>query len=152
MIICGFPGVGKTVAGNKSRNVIDVESTRFHWLDGDPLSNSENANWVNDYVDYIEKINNENSSKYILVSCHKSVREELLKRGLFFVIVVPYREILNEYIKRYIKRGDNYDFIKKISDNWYKWLTEIDEMRALFNGAPVVYLDTHEYISDCLSM
>ena len=82
---------------------------------------------------------------HYLLSCHEEVRNELKARGLKYIIVLPYMECKNEYIKRWLKRGSDIDFITKMDKRW-------DEMidSCARDSATKIYLDEHEYLSDML--
>lgn len=142
-IICGFPGVGKSTAAAKSKEIVDCESTSFHYLPGNLTT--ENPNWVKDYVDHIGDLSSNLGYQYVLLSCHKAVREELARRGVPYVIVAPSSYCRSEYMARYLKRGDSVKFIKNVYDNWAKWLDEIEE-----DGMPVIWLNEGQTISDVL--
>lgn len=145
LIICGFPGVGKTVAERKSREVVDCESTAFHYSFEPGKPDKENPDWVSKYVDHIENLASQGDYQYVLVSSHLEVRNEMDMRGIPYVCVVPYQRLLNEYLARYVKRGNSATFIKTVYDNWGKWLAEIDA-----HGAPVIHLAEGQNISDMI--
>lgn len=157
LIICGFPGVGKSAASQKSRDICDCESTPFHTIyeevytgkNGEAIPPTiisvKNPNWVSDYVDRIEKISSDGNAFYVLVSLHKEVRDEMDKRGLPYVIVVPEKSLKDEYLGRYVKRGNGQSFIRKVYDNWDEWLDEIES-----SGDPVIHLKAGEVLADIL--
>lgn len=145
-IVCGFPGVGKTTAEAKSRCVEDLESSGFQFL-FDPETGPTDIRvpeWVPKYVDFIEQ-RAEVFAGCLLVSCHKEVREELRRRGIPFVVVVPEHAAKDEYMARYLKRGNSALFIAKIYDNWNRWLVEIDQ-----EPEPVIHLGVNQNIIDVL--
>lgn len=151
-IICGFPGVGKSQAAMRSRDIQDIESTPFHMpIDWDNINepekmrHEENPNWVSDYADHIADMASQYGYCYNLISCHEKVREELDARSIPYIIVVPSRELKDEYLGRYLRRGDSFDFINQIDTHWDEWLTEIDGC-----GMPVIHLKSGQYISDIL--
>lgn len=147
LIICGFPGVGKSTAERMRKDVADVESTGFHWKvdENGFLTHDENENWVSDYVDHIKDMASQYGYPYILVSSHKKVREEMDERGVPYVVVVPDKGLRDEYLIRYIMRGDIQSFIKTVYRHWYEWLDEIEA-----SDAPVVHLSAGQTMTDIL--
>ena len=144
LIICGFPGVGKTSAERKSREVIDCESTSFHFTIENGVQKEE-PEWVSKYVDHIESLASKGNYQYVLVSSHLKVREEMEKRGIPYICVVPKSGLRDEYLARYVKRGDSAHFIQRIYDHWSEWLEEINR-----HGAPVIHLAEGQNISDMI--
>lgn len=65
MIIAGFPCIGKTTMAKRFNNVLDLSSTKFHYLIednliGEKLKGNENSltvnpNWPQNYIDEILK-------------------------------------------------------------------------------------------------
>lgn len=145
LIICGFPGVGKSCVANNRTNILDLESSAFSWI-FDPTSvefRKRNPDFPANYIQTIK----EECEKYdvILTSSHKSVRDALQAEGIQYIIVAPRLELKNEYLIRYIQRGSPISFIELLDINWYKFLYEIQE-----DCAPVIWLDKGEYMSDVL--
>lgn len=143
IIICGFPGVGKTTAANNRKNLLDAESSAFSWV-FDPEKFDErqrDPNFPENYIDYIE----ENMGEYdiIFASSHAAVREKLAARGIQYMIVAPRKELKNEYLIRYLKRGSDIDFIELLNEKWDEFLTGIEN-----DGAPVIWLDAYTVIAD----
>ena len=136
LIICGFPGVGKSSAAEICKNILDLESTPFHfWDDG----KSEDPNWFVRYVNEIEKSANDARYNYILVSTHKLVRSEMQYRGIPYIIVTPLAKLKDEYLSRYVKRGDCYDFIETLNINWEQWIEDFAN-----DDVPIIHLDAGE--------
>lgn len=147
-IISGFPGIGKSEAANKSRYVIDFESTPYHYkYDYKKGEMIEQENWVQHYVDLIQQESTQEkyAINHLLVSSHAEVRREMTKRGIPYVVVAPNEKLKYEYLKRYLKRGSTVEFIKYMNDNWRDFFSGI-----AVETAPVVYLDSGEYLSDLI--
>lgn len=128
MIISGFPGIGKSSICRTIPNYTDLESTPFK------------KNWEI-YVDVIEHMGKNHYN--VFVSSHLSLRKELQKRGLNYIFVVPEKNLKDEYIERYKKRGNSKEFIKQISDNWDVYTSEIP-------GEKVFRLPSETYLYDVL--
>lgn len=153
LIICGFPGVGKSTAAELCRSALDLESTSFHFRYNDTEVNAEapqglfkeNPNWVSDYVDEIEKAANDPQYDFILVSTHKKVREEMQYRGVPYIIVTPLIKLKDEYLANYVRRGDSYKFIETLHDKWEKWIEDF-----VHDDMPIIHLESDENISKLL--
>lgn len=136
IIICGFSGIGKSSMAQAYNDFIDLESSGYKTKD-----------FPKNYIDEVEKIIQEDDDEisYILLSCHAEVRAELQKRGIKYILVTPYRESKNEYLKRWLKRGDNIDFISKMDENWNDMIISCHK-----DNSPHIYLQENEYLSDIL--
>ena len=84
----------------------------------------------------------------IFVSSHSIVRKALGDNKINFTLVVPKKNCLNEWMIRYINRGNDNDFINVQIDNWDKWLNEIDEEKGTYSK--LVKLEQRQYISDVI--
>ena len=147
IIISGFPGVGKSTAAGPLKDIYDCES-RYYSHPIDPrtgFSKEKDPDWVTKYVDSIEQMACYCGYSTVLISTHKEVLDELHKREIPFVICVPYNYLRNEYMKRYIRRGDCAEFIKTVFDHWEEWLDEIGS-----DPAPKIYLDENENLADII--
>lgn len=146
IIICGFPGVGKTSVANNRMNILDAESSLFSWIwnpENLERGRVRNPEFPENYISYIQ----ENMEKYevILVSSHQDVRNALKAEGIQYIIVAPWASLKNEYMARYLRRGSEIEFIDLMNNAWGDFLRGIEE-----DGAPVVRLDKGEYLSDLL--
>jgi phosphosulfolactate synthase (CoM biosynthesis protein A) len=133
IIISAFPGCGKShLFRNKGeKNILDSDSSTF-----------DKSNFPQNYIQHIKS--NIGSADLILVSSHKEVRDALVENGIDFTLVYPNRQIKDEYIKRYIDRGNNENFVNLLQKNWDNWMNELDEQI----GCEKVELKTGQYLSD----
>ena len=115
MIICGYAGIGKSYCAKQIANLVDLESTPFK------------KNWEV-YADVIEHMHKNGYT--VLTSCHKELREELKKRGLYFFVAIPAEERKDEFKERYTQRGNSEEFINLQMDNWDKWHNELREEKG----------------------
>lgn len=111
MIICGFPGTGKSTMARFSRWV-DLESTPF----------SRRGQWLL----YAEVAKHMSDNGYtVMVSTHKEMIDALEQIEACYTVVIPPLSDLVTYRLRYDQRGNSYDFIVKLTDNWTEWISDI---------------------------
>jgi adenylate kinase family enzyme len=127
LIICGFPGVGKTTAAANRSDIEDAESSAFHWLwDAATGERNPNPKFPENYVDYlVRQLASHEPPFVILASCHETVRKELARRKLPYLIVAPEEDAKDEYLARYLRRGDPLEFIRMMDVNWREFMTSV---------------------------
>ena len=108
-VICGFAGIGKSTAAKNMAGVVDLESTPF------------NKDWAR-YADVA--VHMANNGYIVLTSTHKELRDALKVRGNY-VVAVPPASKREEYLNRYLERGNTEDFIELLGKNWTTWIEEI---------------------------
>lgn len=148
IIICGFPGVGKTTAAD-DKVAIDLESSDFHWI-MTKEGRVQHPAWPANYLSAIMALSNETEDleeykdlKYIFTSTHKEVIKGLIEHRQPLIIVAPKNKI--RYIRRYQERGSSEQFIKSMRDNWDSYMKDISSY-----GVPVIYTDV--YLGEILKM
>lgn len=126
MIICGFPGIGKSTIA-KEENVIDLESSIFRTgKDGvRPLL------WEKYYCDMAIELSKQDNT--VFVSTHSEVIKYLEKHCSEPVMVMyPVEDLRDEWVerlkKRYEKSGLDKDFRAYISTN-SKFNERVKELR-----------------------
>lgn len=124
-IISAFPGTGKTHLFNNYGDlvILDSDSSKFSWI----IENGEkkrNPEFPNNYIEHIKE--NLNKCDIILVSSHEEVRNALIDNEMYFELCYPSLEDKEIYIERYIRRGSPEGFINLISNNWEKWITDLE--------------------------
>lgn len=109
MIICGFPGTGKSMMARFSRWV-DLESTPFK------------KNWLL----YAEVAKHMSDAGYtVMVSTHYELLEAFEQIEASYTVIIPPKTDKDIYMLRYTMRGNSDDFINLLDENWYKWLSDI---------------------------
>lgn len=145
-IISGFPAVGKSqfVKDHQDLLVLDSDSSKFSWVKDSEGNNTKvrDPEFPQCYIDHIkESIGNVD---IILVSSHDVVRKALKDNNIKYYLVYPSRTLKEEYMNRYIKRGNGYSFIKFIESNWDKFIDDIEEEKFPF----LIKLWTNQYLND----
>ena len=109
MIICGFPGVGKSTLA-KFSNWVDLESTPFE----------------KDWVRYAKVAKHMSDNGYnVMVSTHPQLLEQFEQMEVRYTVVVPPIDDLKIYLNRYKRRGNNETFITLLEKEWENWLRDI---------------------------
>ena len=102
MIVCGFPGTGKSMMAKLSQWV-DLESTPFK------------KNWLL----YAEVAKHMSDSGYtVMVSTHEEVLNALEQIEANYTVIIPPITDKDIYLHRYKMRGNTHDFIQLINENW----------------------------------
>ena len=109
MIICGFPGVGKSTLA-KFSNWVDLESTPFE----------------KDWIRYAKVAKHMSDNGYnVMVSTHSQLLEQFEQMEVKYTVVVPPFSDLSIYKDRYTKRGNDINFTSLIGMNWDQWIGDI---------------------------
>jgi len=140
-IISGFPGIGKTYYKQNINNfILDSDSSRFSWIKKD----ERNLNFPKNYIDHIK--NSIPHYDLILISSHKIVREALVSNNLFFTLIFPERDLKEEYILRFKKRGSPQNFINMMEKNWEVFIDEMENQK----GCKIIKLKSHQFLQTYL--
>ena len=122
MIICGFPGTGKSTMAKFSRWV-DLESTPFK------------KNWLL----YAEVAKHMSDNGYtVMISTHKETLDALEQIEASYTVIIPQITDKDIYLHRYVMRGDNCDFIRLLDSNWQCWISEIVEKPSVLKTVVVL--------------
>ena len=139
VIICGFPGIGKTSLINNNDfsylKIKDLDSSHFN-----------KEHFPNNYVDEIEK--KAKNYDIVLVSTHESVRQELFLRRIHYYVVYPQLDRKLEYKVRYMNRGSSDYSINFIMDKWSNMIGSCAFDWA--HSKNLISLGEEEYLSDVL--
>jgi hypothetical protein len=137
IIISAFPGCGKShLFRNKGeKHILDSDSSKF-----------DKSQFPENYIQHIKS--NIGVADMILVSSHKEVRDALVDNGIEFILVYPNKEIKDEYIQRYIDRGNEDKFVDLLKNNWSNWIPELEQQE----GCKKIELKSGQYLSDVVSL
>ena len=135
-IISAFPGCGKSYfynkyngeirAGRTPWKILDSDSSEFSWIKDENGCNTKerNPNFPNNYIQHIK--DNIGKVDIIFVSSHKEVRKALKDNEINFFLFFPEKSLKEDFIQRYIKRGNNESFVNFIYDNWDNFIDEME--------------------------
>ena len=132
MILSAFPACGKSTSyrNQESVSVLDSDSSEFSWVKDENGKNTKerNPNFPQNYISHIKS--QIGIVDIIMVSSHEAVRKALHDNNLKFSLVYPKIEFKNEWIRRFEERGNDENFIKFISDNWEKFIEELENEKC----------------------
>jgi hypothetical protein len=128
-VISAFPACGKTYAFNNYQNdytMIDSDSSQYSWVKDSEGNNTKerNPDFPRNYIQHIK--DNIGKVEIIFVSSHEVVRNALSEAGIRFCTVYPDRSLLNEWVGRCYRRGNEKSFIDVLIANWDKWIDSIE--------------------------
>lgn len=168
LIISAFPGMGKSYFAKEVErkreclneiggdvDVIDFESSDFHWIQDAKGHKSLNPEWPENYFQAIKGIVTKAISyekcyedflelkvkpTIILTSSHHEVITGLYNMAVLnpqyhidYCVVLPTKNRLNEFIESYERRGNTPKFIELLKENWDKWINDIDKLAQYTN-------------------
>ncbi|MBI3036666.1 hypothetical protein HYY73_02830 [Candidatus Woesearchaeota archaeon] len=138
-VILAFPGTGKTYFQQHTPlRVLDSDSSKFSWSS----EGVRNPDFPGNYVAHIRE--SMGIADIVLVSSHAPVRDALVREGIPYTLVFPYRNLKDEYIERFRQRGSSEAFVDQVAKNWDGWISELEQQV----GCTPVRLSAGQYLSD----
>lgn len=144
IIISAFPGSGKTTFAKKFKGrVLDLESSDFKWKGDTDVNKVLNQDFPRNYIDtIIDAVKSEKYGAIIVYNEFLNFEEskELSDMVENIIAIYPLNdketgdsrdeyyndEIKNEFLNRYKTMGKPDSFIKFISDNWDKLISDME--------------------------
>lgn len=159
--ISAFPGTGKSsIHGNSRDNGVyavraDGTSLYRHMsrpgqikaYDSDS-STFDKSEFPANYIQHMKEVIQRHAGQspfLFLGSSHDNVREAMQEAGIPYVIVYPHRDLKEEYIERYKKRGSSEFFINLMTEKWDDF---IDSCESDPNNS--IVLESGQYLGDVL--
>lgn len=159
MIVCAFPGSGKSWLCQKSYQ--EHEGPMILCKDSNSHTYDKSGSWwvryVDDLLTYVGKVD------FIFISHHEEVQAELSSRGLPFVVVAPNnaywtstdkrQQIKQQWLGRYILRDNSH------LHNFTEWFNDMrinyDEMTSIerlsrYKPVGIYLLEQDQYLSDVI--
>lgn len=141
-IIAAFAGVGKSYVGKKYKNVLDLESTYYKWLEDGVAHLTEeerkgnknrvlNPDWPQNYINEIMKQKNNYDIILIQLSHAKLKNEQIFEyfneNKIKFYIARPNLTGWKYIEQRLRERGNTEDFINQVKDNFKIFIEEFSK-------------------------
>lgn len=159
-IIAAFAGVGKSYIGKKYKNILDLESTYFKWLEDGVAHLTEeerkgnknrvlNPAWPQNYIDEILKQRNNYDIVLIQLSHQRLKNEQIFEyfdRNKIEYFVARPKLGGWEYIEQRLRdRGNTEDFIAQVKDNFVVFIEEFSKDK--YNQ---IIIDDGEFLESAL--
>lgn len=121
----------------RKRTEEELEAAKKEWestphlLDGDDYINEikdeeikvRNPDFPKNYIEHIKE--NIGKVDIIFVSSHLQVREAMEEAGIRYCTVYPKKEMINEWVGRMYRRGNDNNFIKFQIEHWDEFMHNI---------------------------
>ena len=148
MIIWAFPGIGKSNIHLSSVIDCDAAYFKFNIPQDTILHNNElmhdcslNSDYPGNYIKYVK--NCDLVYDYILINCEP----ELISSFSDVRIIYPAVSLKDEYMHRYIDRGDNNSFISHMNDSFEEMVRYFDLLPHKYN---VKVMKENKFLNDIL--
>lgn len=144
LVISAFPGAGKSWVADNPGNltVADSDSSDFSWEN--QAERIRHPEWPQNYMRHI--LEQQANSDIVFVSTHKEVRDAMIGAMIPFILVYPGLDMKQEYIQRYIDRGNAPAFVALLEQNYEAWIAELEAQQCYMR----VVLKPGEHIADIL--
>lgn len=147
LIICGFPGIGKSYVTKHINHLKSHDSDSSHF---------DKSDFPNNYIQHIKNLYETNDCDVIFVSTHKEVRDALIKENLPHYVYYPNIHLKEIFITRYKNRGSSKAFIDFMESHFELFVNEIIE-ESKFHHPNVQYVeidtdDINQFANEIVSL
>lgn len=106
--------------------ILDSDSSFFSWLydENGNKTNERNPEFPQNYINHIKEHMDEED--IIFVSSHKVVRDALKEEGIPYYLVYPRKDMKEEWMTRFKKRGNDENFIKFQDEHWDEFIEDME--------------------------
>ena len=126
VVVSAYPCCGKTYAFEHYQDkysILDSDSSKFSWIHNEDGTKVRNPEFPANYIKHIKE--NIGKVDFIFISSHLEVRKAMEETGIRYCTVYPKKEMLNEWVGRMYRRGDNDYVIKLHIDHWEEFMNNI---------------------------
>ena len=150
--IYAFPATGKTQVAMKYKNIIELSSENYHWLDiknGTSEGNKGqfkmvNPKWPNNFYNKIKELDKQDELLVLITHSASVICQNLC---IPYMIIYPHIDCKNEYIERMKKRGNKDNVVKNMKNNFENYVANC--MSDNYAQKHIV-LNRGEYLEDAL--
>ncbi len=153
IFIYAFTATGKSTLAKKYKNIIDMESVDYKYLN-EKRNNEErksssdrilNPQWPQNYFEALEKV--KDKYDYILIS--DDICDSYLQKNNYeYWQIYPNINLKQDYLNRCKKRGNNKIFISNLNKNWDNWCKQCKSDK---NATKHIELQKGQYLEDVLT-
>ena len=152
IFICATTATGKSTLGKKYKNVIDMESVVFKYINEKGNDETRKSNldripnplYPQNYFDALESV--KNKYDYILISDDVCM-DYLIKNSYEYWQIFPAINLKDEYLKRCESRGNNKQFVKYFEQNWETWYYQC---KNDIHAKKHIELQSNQFLEDVL--
>lgn len=145
MIICGYPGIGKTTLCKNCKDFIDLESSIYYNEDGKTRPDG----WQQMYVNTALWLSRDGYD--IFMSCHEGVRELLADAcekdpNLIVFVIAPHPAFKQQWIRKLMNRAMTEG--TEIAIRAYEWVPKTfnDDIESIIAGRlPYILINDLNY-------
>lgn len=160
VIISAFAGVGKSYVGKKYKNVLDLESTYFKWLEDGVAHLTEeqrkgnknrvlNPAWPQNYINEILKQRNSYDIVLIQLSHERLKNQQIFEyfddNKIEYYVARPKLSGWPFIEKRLKERGNTQEFIEQVKENFSIFIEEFSKEK--YNQ---IIIDDNKFLLDAL--
>lgn len=142
IVIAGHAGVGKSCLARKYDNILDfdhlfykyvypekiLKNTSFEQLKGMNQNRTINSSWPQNYIDELAEKNKE--YKIILIPASLEILDYLDEINFEYILCYPTIESKPIYMKRYMERGTNQEWVEKMNRNFEDAIRSFDAKKV----------------------
>lgn len=159
-IISAFAGVGKSYVGKKYKNVLDLESTYYKWLEDGVANLTEeqrkgnknrvlNPQWPQNYIEKIME-EKDNYDIVLIQLSHPRLKNEQIfeyfdKNNIEYFVARPNLSGWPYIEKRLKDRGNTEEFINQVKDNFEVFVNEFSK-----NKYKQIIIEDGEFLENAL--
>lgn len=159
MIVCAFPGTGKTYCEQNVRNqhtFIDLDPEPFHWMKNEAGERVVSNLWPDNYVREIIRLHDAYGfASRIFCSTHAEVLDYLciMRQDHLVVFPFPSEREKEAYLKRYVDRGSSPEFVALMEQQFVDFIHQLEERPKRSDPAikateRYLFLTPGRYLSD----
>jgi hypothetical protein len=161
--ICAFPGCGKSTIFRNAEEYGLVQGVNPEELKEnfgnfmglqDPIvfdsdsSYFDKTKFPQNYIQHMKGLQDLYEGNFVaLVSSHDNVREAMKREGIKYDLVFPDRSIKDEFIQRYIDRGNSDFFVKLLTEKWDDFIDSCENDQTIGRK---YRLQAGQYLADVL--
>lgn len=135
MIILSESTTGKTTLAKRLPQVVDLEDYLFYKVNNNEI----------DYDLWVRHLFEAGIYRNFIACSHhcKQLRKLLIEKKIPYILVIPEKDLKDEYYHRIMKRGSNIELANSFKEHWY-------ERQEVFKNENVFYLSSNKYLIDVL--
>lgn len=135
MIILSESTTGKTTLAKRLPQVVDLESYLFYKVNDNEI----------DYDLWVRHLFEAGIYRNFIACSHhyKELRKLLIEKKIPYILVIPEKDLKDEYYDRIMKRGSSVELANSFKEHWY-------ESQEVFKNENVFYLPSNKYLIDVL--